>query len=102
MRPAKTVNTNFTYQGPTPDISDLPCEVGAVRNSTFYPGFAEHEQAGGRWPYVSQPVTYAVYVPTDAERERIAQGENIKLGIYTRPIPPVSMELTDEEVQEVP
>ena len=97
MRPAKTVNTNFTYMGPTPDIGDLPCEVGAVRDGMFYPGSGEHARA----PYGGDPVTFAVYALTDSEREQISAGANIKLGIYAKPIPPVSMGLTDEQVEEV-
>lgn len=44
----------------------------------------------------SHPVTCSVWVPDDAERERIANGENIRLMIWGRGIPPVALDLTDE------
>lgn len=42
------------------------------------------------------PVVCSVWVPTEEERERIAAGENIRLMIWGKPIPPVAMDLTDE------
>ncbi len=40
----------------------------------------------------------SVWVPTDDERERIAAGENIRLGVHSSAHPPVTMDLTDEKV----
>lgn len=71
MRPIRTENSNHTYMGPTPEIADLPCER-------------------------SRGAVYGVWALTDEEREMIANGAQIKLGIFTEPIPPVSVELTNE------
>lgn len=70
MHPIRTEHSNFTYQGPTPEIADLPCRVD--RNSC-----------------------YATYAFTDEEREAIAQGANVEIAIHQRPIPPISLIVTD-------
>lgn len=46
-------------------------------------------------------VICTVWVPTQAERERIAKGENIRLIVWGVRHPPVSMDLTDERVMGV-
>lgn len=80
MRPIRTPQSNFTYLGPRPDIGDLPCE-----RVTYEDG--EH-------------VVYAVYELSNEDRAAIADGANVKLGIWTEPIPPVSMHVTDEQTAE--
>lgn len=71
MRPTRTGSSNFTYVGPTPAIADLPCrrEYGAV---------------------------YAAFELTDDERAMIASGAVVELGIFTEPIPPVSLRVVNE------
>lgn len=71
MRPIRTEESNFTYLGFKPDIGDLPCRR-------------------------EDGVVYAVYAPTDEEREMIANGAQIQLGVHTEPIPPVSLNLVNE------
>lgn len=81
MRPIKTNRSNFTYRGPTPDIMDLPCERTRIE--------------GG--PEDGLGVVYSVWEPTDEEREFVARGGNIKLGIWgMEPIPPVSLQIVHE------
>lgn len=81
MRPIKTPVTNDVYRAPPGrehEIGDLP---------VYRPRHGE---------------IHAVYTLTDEEREAIANGACIELGIYTEPIPPVSLgvvqavELEDE------
>ena len=40
----------------------------------------------------------SVWVPTLEERERIANGENVRLIVWSKTHPPVSMDLTDERI----
>ncbi len=81
MRPIKTKRSNFTYKGPTPDIMDLPCEIVEA-------------QAGAQ---DGAPITYSVWELTAEEREFVARGGNLKLGIlYVQPIPPVSIQIVHE------
>lgn len=69
MDPIKTNESNFVYFGPTPEIADLPCRTE------------------GR-------DTFSVWQLTEAERQAIAMGAHIRLGIYgARPIPPVSLQV---------
>jgi hypothetical protein len=70
MRPIRTVESNFTYLGPSPEVADLP---------------GQREQ--GRF--------YSVWHLTDEDRAKIAAGANVELGIYCEPIPPVSMAVVD-------
>ena len=78
MLPIKTEKSNAVYLGPTPDIMDLPCEV-------------ERHKSG------LQRVVYSVWELDEGERQAIAQGENIKLGVWTpTPIPPVSLQVVGE------
>jgi hypothetical protein len=67
VRPVRTAESNLVYLGPTPDIRDLHCE---------------REREG---------VITSIWWLTAAEREAIARGANIRLTIWTEPIPPVSM-----------
>lgn len=67
MNPVKTAESNFVYQGPNPEISDLHCRVE-------------------NWD------TFSVWQFTDVERATIAAGGFVRLGIHgSRPIPPISM-----------
>jgi hypothetical protein len=62
----------MVYVGPTPDVGDLHCErlrIGLI---------------GSVWEL------------SPAERERIANGANIKLFIYNEPIPPVMLGVVEE------
>ena len=73
MKPVRTASSNMVYVGPTPDISDLHCQrlrPGRIRT---------------------------VWHLSKAEREYIAAGGNIELEILTEPIPPVALNVTDEE-----
>lgn len=77
MRPIKTASTNFTYLGDEDqggEIGNLPVE----------------RPLGDRGP------VYAVYELDDDDRAAIAAGGQIKLGIETQPIPPVSLQIVDE------
>lgn len=72
MKPVKHAGADVVYRGPTPDIGDLWCfrdRPGLIR---------------------------VVYELDDQERETIAKGGRIMLGIWAEPIPPVSMQVIDE------
>jgi hypothetical protein len=77
LDPIRTVNSNFTYLGPAPDIGDLPVRRGdgSVRS---------------------------VWRLTDSERAMIANGAQIELAIYQEPMPPVALALTNEEPADDP
>jgi hypothetical protein len=76
MIPVRTSRSNFVYRGPTPDIGDAWVE---------------------RVP--SARAVYLEWQPDDAERELIAAGALIRLGIYgMEPIPPVSLGISTEPV----
>jgi hypothetical protein len=80
MKPIRTKRSNFTYRGPTSGIGDLPCER------------TDEEIGGHRYR-----VVYSVWEPTPEEREFVAKGGNIKLGIVgMEPIPPVSLQIVHE------
>ncbi len=86
MKPIKTNRSNFTYRGPTPDIMDLPCERTQI-------------EGGGQDGAL---VTYSVWELAPEEREFVARGGNIKLGIfYAHPIPPVSLQIVHEGMAEL-
>lgn len=74
MKPVKHAGADVCYRGPTEDIGDLWC----MRDR---PGLIR-----------------VVYEFDDAEREAIANGGRVMLGIYTEPIPPVSMQVIPEEM----
>ena len=69
MRPVHTAESNFVYTGPTPEVGDLHCRVDSVE-------------------------TTSVWWLTPSDREAIAAGANILLGIAGHPIPPVFLEVT--------
>jgi hypothetical protein len=70
-RPIRTTESNFTFLGPSSNVADLPGQ----------------REAGRRF--------YSVWKLSDEEREAIAKGGNLELGIYCDPIPPVSIVVTD-------
>jgi hypothetical protein len=75
VRPVRTVNSNFVYKGPEPDIYDAWVE---------------------RRP--ESRVVYLVWEMDPEERNAIARGAQIKLGIFNmEPIPPVSLSITTED-----
>jgi hypothetical protein len=47
-------------------------------------------------------IVASVWVPTDEERQKIAEGENIRLLIWAYRIPPVAIDLTDEPLGAAP
>lgn len=67
MKPVRTKGSNLVYVGPTPDIRDLHCQ----------------REAPGR-------IT-SIWWLTAQERDAIGRGANIRLTVYTEPIPPVSL-----------
>lgn len=72
MQAIRTTDSNFTFLGPAPDIADLPGRRGSGRFT-------------------------AVFALTDSEREMIANGAQIELGIWSDPIPPVSIAVARHE-----
>ena len=73
MIPIRTAASNFVYRGPEPGIEDAWVE---------------------RRP--SERAVYLTWRPSDAEREAIAAGALIELGIHgLEPIPPVSLNVSD-------
>lgn len=75
MKPVRTVSSNFVYRGPEPDVGDAWVE----RRS-------------------EERVVYLVWELSDEEREAIALGGQVKLGIFNmEPIPPVSLNVVVEE-----
>lgn len=81
MEPVKTEKSNLVYKG-YGDVVDLPCERVEAESATLY----------------GHKGILSVWEPTPDEREAIAQGANIKLGIWgMEPIPPVSVEVTNEQ-----
>lgn len=88
MQPIKTPQSNFVYKGPTPHVVDLPCEKS---KETICVDAA----------IIEVSVVYSVWEFTDEERESIARGGNVKLGIMgAEPIPPVLLFVVDEEREE--
>jgi hypothetical protein len=86
MNPIKTENSNHNFGAPVgheDHVGDLPCEIDD--GDPF--GFGEGSK-----------VIWAVYEPNQAERNAIAQGANVKLGIgWIGKFPPVSVGITDEK-----
>lgn len=72
MRPVRHSEADVCYHGPTPEIGDLWCM---------------RERPGA---------IIVVYELDDADRELIAAGGQIMLGIQTEPIPPISMQVIGE------
>lgn len=79
MKPAHTEHTNRTYKlrGGT-DENDLPT-------------YQHFTQSG-------HLITSSVWVPTDAQRKAIADGENIRLNIFGNRIAPCAIDTTDEQI----
>ena len=74
MKPVRTAGSNFVYVGPTPDVGDA-----WVRRAP------------------AERAVYLVWKPSDEEREAIAGGALIELGIFNmEPIPPVSLNVSEE------
>ncbi len=78
MKPIKTKETNHSF-GPPPGkedlIGNLPCSVQEVEDLGVF--------------------IYSVYKPTDEERQAIADGWNIRLGVgWIGSFPPVSVGIT--------
>jgi hypothetical protein len=76
MRPVRTANANIVYRGPTPEIGDLHCQrvrPGEIRS---------------------------VWEPTDQERELLARGGRVEVGLFSEPIPPISVIVVSEEESE--
>lgn len=71
MKPVRTASSNMVYTGP-PGVGDLHCQ-------RIRPGHIRSV-----W-HLSQP-----------ERDYIAAGGNIELDIYTEPIPPIALNVSDE------
>lgn len=76
MKPAKLLNGNMVYKGPTDDIGDLECE-------RIRPGHIR-----------------SVWRLTDDEKAYIAGGALVELDILTEPIPPVSLNVTEPHCPE--
>lgn len=74
MRPVKHDEADVVYRGPTPDIGDLWCQ---------------RERPG---------LIRVVYELDDEDRQLIAAGGRIMLGIWTEPIPPISMQAIPESM----
>lgn len=73
MKAVRTADSNFVYLGPSPEIRDLHCR----------------REPGGE--------VISVWWLTPVEREAIAAGANIRLVIWAEPIPPVALQVTDEQ-----
>lgn len=76
MNPVYHAGCNFVYKGPTADIGDLHVQI----------------QKDGH--------VEVVFELDDGEREMIAQGGKVRLGIWARPIPPVSMAVAPSGMYE--
>ena len=77
MKPVRTPASNFVYRGPTIDIGDAWVERSTVRDH-------------GR----DVSVVRIAWLPTPEERQAIAAGALIELGILgMEPIPPVSLDV---------
>jgi hypothetical protein len=66
MDPVSRRDHNFVYQGPTPEIGDLPC----------------YRQPGEVWSH---------WKPTPEELELLNHGGHVALGLFHEPIPPISI-----------
>ncbi len=83
MKPIKTAAANFVYKGDGGQVVDLPTERVAHVNT-------ENEVA-----YV---VNYSVWEPTKEERWMIAEGYNLRLGVFfAEPLPPCSITVTEDQ-----
>lgn len=71
MNPVRTARSNMVYRGPTPDIEDA-------------------------WTESTHDAAYLVWELTPEEREAVAGGANLRLGVFQHPMPPVSLDVTQE------
>lgn len=71
MDPVRTRRTKGTYRGPVEGVGDLP--FWRVQN-----------ELGGT-------TVYSVWRPSNEERAAICDGADVLLGIWSEPIPPVSL-----------
>lgn len=79
MRPIRHEGSNFVYRGPSDEVGDLWVQ---------------------RQPVIG--CVEVIYELTDDDRQTIAEGGFIRLGIWTEPIPPVSMAvIPGEQVTKV-
>lgn len=83
MRPIKTTKYDGIYGAPR----GYENEIGGL------PYYRERNDFGGN-------TIYSVWTFDDGEREAIAKGYNIVLGIVGEPIPPVSIGITHLNEQE--
>ena len=72
VKPVRTAHSNMVYTGP-PGVGDLHCQ-------RIQPGHIR-----------------SVWQLTAEERAYIAAGGNIELDIFSEPIPPVSLNCSDED-----
>lgn len=82
MQPKKTIHsdTKFILKGGNAD-NDLP-------------GYRVTDDKGNI-------VCCSVWVPTDEERIKLMEGENIRVVIWGNTVPPMAVDLTDETIIEV-
>lgn len=82
MLPVKTEHSNHNFgppEGKEDEIGNLPCQVV--------------ENADG------SKTIFSVWKPNQAERDAIARGQNIRLGVdWIGGFPPISLGVTFEEV----
>lgn len=71
MKPVKTVECNFTYRGPRPEIGDLPCQRDRPGEVTSY------------------------WRPSQHELDVLVTGGFVKLTLMTEPIPPIMLTTAD-------
>lgn len=85
MKPRRTVNTNR--------LATLP----GGNEDNFLPFYVARDTMDNR-------IVCTVWEPSDQERQRIANGENIRLDMWVSPksIPPLAMEVTDEPLGKKP
>lgn len=84
MEYIRTERTTDVLAGGQPGVSDLPVErawanIGTEEDPIF------------------RPVVWSVWEPTAEERRAILEGNNIRLGIIGVSMPPVIVEMTDQE-----
>lgn len=83
MKPRRTHNSNKVFKLP-----------GGTEDNDLWIEVKEDEEH-----YI---VLASTWVPTDEERERIANGENIELMVWGQGHPPVAMRLTDVPLGKKP
>lgn len=81
MNPERTVNSNVTFKLPG----------GTSENDL--PGYRIKDSFGNI-------VCCSVWVPSEEEREQIAKGDNIRVVIWGQTVPPMDVQITDEELGE--